>query len=98
MRLFFKDKAITGIMAVIPNREILFDDEVNNYEFSPETSLKLKTTMGYNAHRVFEHPVCVSDVAVFAIEKLIDDGKLSKESIDALIVVTETPDYIVPPT
>lgn len=98
MRLFFKDKAITGIMAVVPDREILFDDEVNNYEFSPETSLKLKTTMGYHAHRVFEHPVCVSDVAVFAIGQLIEKSKIAKEDIDALIVVTETPDYIMPPT
>lgn len=98
MRLFFNDKAITGIMAVVPDREILFDDEVENYEFSPETSMKLKTTMGYKAHRVFEHPVCLSDVAVFAIEELAKNGKIDKESIDALIVVTETPDYIMPPT
>ncbi len=98
MRLFFEDKAITGIMAIIPDRKILFDDEIQNYDFAPETSKKLKATMGYNAHRVFEHPVCVSDVAVFGINKLISESKITKDSIDALILVTETPDYIMPPT
>lgn len=98
MRLSFADKAITGIMAVIPDREIMFEDEMENYEFSPETSMKLKTTMGYKVHRVFEPPVCVSDIAVFAIEKLISEYYISKEDIDAIIVVTETPDYIIPPT
>lgn len=98
MRLFFKNKAITGIIAVVPDREILFDDEIKNYDFSPETSLKLKATMGYNAHRTFEHPVCLSDVAVSAIEELEQKNLIERQSIDALIVVTETPDYIIPPT
>lgn len=98
MRLSFRDKAITGIIAVVPDRELLFDDEVKNYEFSPETSMKLKTTMGYKTHRVFEDPVCLSDVAVFAIEELEKANKIERGTIDALIVVTETPDYIIPPT
>lgn len=98
MRLKFKDKAITGILAIVPDRELLFDDEVQNYEFPPETTMKLKTTMGYHAHRTFEEPVTVSDIAVFGINKLLQEGKLEKEDIDALILVTETPDYHMPPT
>lgn len=98
MRLKFQNKAITGILAVIPDRELLFDDEVKNYEFSPETSMKLKKTMGYNAHRIFESPVCISDIACFALKKLIDEDKLKVEDIDALLLVTETPDQPMPPT
>ncbi len=98
MRLRFNDKAISGILTIIPDRELLFDDEVKNYEFSEETSMKLKKTMGYNAHRVFESPVCVSDIATFGIEYLIKNGLFKKEEIDALLLVTETPDYIMPPT
>lgn len=98
MRLSFKDKAITGILAVVPDKEILFDDELDNYEFSPETSMKLKNTMGYHAHRIFEFPVTVSDVAVYGIERLVNSGKINADEIDALLVVTETPDYLIPPT
>lgn len=98
MRLKFQDKAITGILAIIPDRELLFDDEVANYEFSAETSMKLKKTMGYNAHRLFEYPVCVSDVVTYGMQQLFSEGLLMKEDIDALILVTETPDAIMPPT
>ena len=98
MKLKFSDKAITGILAIIPDRERLFDDEVSNYEFSEETSMKLKKTMGYNSHRIFEAPVCVSDVVTYGFNKLFSEGKLLKDEIDALILVTETPDNIMPPT
>lgn len=98
MKLSFKNKKITGILAVIPDKELLFDDEMENYEFSIETSIKLKKTMGYNAHRVFSEDICVSDVAVFALEKLFNEKRIDRNSIDALILVTETPDYLMPPT
>ena len=98
MKLNFHNKKITGILAVIPDKELLFDDEMENYEFSAETSLKLKKTMGYDRHRVFDENLCISDVAVFAFEKLFSEHAVEKDSIDALILVTETPDYLMPPT
>ena len=98
MNLKFHNKKITGILAVIPDKVLLFDDEVENYEFSVETSMKLKKTMGYNSHRIFNEKYCVSDVAVFAMEKLFNDYGIEKDSIDALLLVTETPDYLMPPT
>lgn len=98
MRLFFKDKTITGILSVVPEKVVYFDDEMENYEFPVETSIKLKTTMGYNCHRIVSEKTTVSDLAIYGIKYLLDSGKLSSDEIDALILVTETPDYIVPPT
>lgn len=98
MNLSFKDKKITGILAIIPDKELLFEDEMENYEFSVETSLKLKKTMGYNAHRIFDKDLCITDVATFALEKLFSEFGIEKDSIDVLILVTETPDYLMPPT
>lgn len=98
MKLKFRNKKISGILAVIPNKELHFDDEMENYEFSVETSIKLKKTMGYDSHRIFDNEICISDVAVFALEKLFKDYGLDKDSLDALLVVTETPDYLMPPT
>jgi 3-oxoacyl-[acyl-carrier-protein] synthase-3 len=98
MNLKFKNKKITGILTVVPDKERYFDDELDNFEFSKETSLKLKETMGYNKHRVVEDGTCVSDLALYGLKSLIERGLLKKEEIDALILVTETPDYIIPPT
>lgn len=98
MKLKFHNKKITGILAVVPDKVLHFDDEMQNYEFSVETSIKLKKTMGYDSHRIFDEGLCISDVAVFAMEKIFSDFGIAKDSIDALILVTETPDYLMPPT
>lgn len=41
---------------------------------------------------------CFSDLAFVAAEKLIDEIGWKREEIDALIVVTQSPDYLVPAT
>lgn len=98
MRLKFKDKRISGILSIVPEKSISFDDEIQNYEFPPETSLKLKEVMGYNCHRIVGEKTTVGDLACYGMKYLIDNKELDKDEIDALILVTETPDYIVPPT
>ena len=98
MKLNFKNKKIEGILSIVPSAVSFFDDEMENYEFSIETSRKLKETMGYNAHRVVDNATTVSDLAVFGLRYLKDNNLLELDSIDALILVTETPDFLIPPT
>ena len=91
-------KKITGVLAVVPARESSFLDEMANFNFPKARSLKLMEVMGYDKHRLVEPGVCVSDLAVFALQHLFDSGKLDKDGFDALILVTQTPDYLMPPT
>lgn len=98
MDLQFCDKRITGILTVLPNKEVYFEDEMENYNFSAAKSLKLKMAMGYNKHRIVEDGVCVSDLCCFGLNYLINQGLLLKEDVDALILVTQSPDYFMPPT
>ncbi|MCF6212561.1 MAG: ketoacyl-ACP synthase III [Flavobacteriaceae bacterium] len=98
MDLKFKNKKITGILTVLPKREILFEDEMGNYNFSIQKSLKLKSAMGYNKKRIVEEGTTSSDLCVFGLNYLFENKIIKKEDIDALILVTQTPDYIMPPT
>ena len=98
MKLSFTDKAITGLLTIVPANERKFVDEMANFNFSPARSLKLKEVMGYDRHRIVEGPVCSSDLAVAAIEFLLKQGNISKEEISGLILVTQTPDYLMPGT
>ena len=98
MNLRFHDKTITGLLLVVPSHERKFLDEMSQFNFSPARSLKLKEVMGYDAHRLVEGNVCSSDLAVHGFEHLFTTGALKREEIDALILVTQTPDYFVPPT
>ena len=98
MNFTFRRKRITGILAVVPANERSFIDEMKNYNFPEARSLKLKEVMGYDKRRIVEPGVCVSDLAVFGLQHLFDRGLLIREEIDALILVTQSPDYFLPPT
>jgi len=94
----FRRKRISGILAVVPARERSFIEEMKNFNFPEARSLKLKEVMGYDKHRLVEPGVCVSDLAVFGLEHLFRNGLLGRDEIDALILVTQSPDYFMPPT
>lgn len=98
MDLKFSNKKITGILSIVPAKEVLFEDEMGNYNFSTAKSLKLKAALGLNKRRVVEEGVCSSDLCIKGLSYLFDTDKLKKEDIDALLLVTQSPDYIMPPT
>ncbi|MGX5776744.1 3-oxoacyl-ACP synthase III family protein [Methylorubrum zatmanii] len=98
MRLSFRGKVIAGLLTVVPANERKFVDEMANFNFSRARSLKLKEVMGYDRHRIVAGPVCASDLAVAGLEHLFARGQLERDEIDALIVVTQSPDYLMPAT
>jgi 3-oxoacyl-[acyl-carrier-protein] synthase III len=98
MNLTFNDKVITGILAILPENVVRFEDEMENYNFSTSKSLKLKIAMGYDTHRIVKNDVCTSDLCIFGLNYLFNKELLRKEDIDALVLVTQSPDYFMPPT
>lgn len=98
MNFTFRRKRIAGLLAVVPAREQAFMDEMRNFNFPEARSLKLKEVMGYDKHRLVESGICVSDLAVYGLEYLIDRDLLNRDEIDALILVTQSPDHFMPAT
>jgi len=98
MNVKFKGKKITGILAIFPEEEIKFDDEIENYEFTRAQSMKLKLVMGFNKRRVVKEGTAISDLCVYGIEYLMEKGLLKKDEIDAMILVTQSPDHFMPAT
>jgi 3-oxoacyl-[acyl-carrier-protein] synthase III len=98
MNFTFHRKRISGILSVVPANERSFVEEMKNFNFPESRSLKLKEVMGYDKHCTVEAGVCVSDLAVRGFEHLFRQGLLKGEEIDALILVTQSPDYFMPPT
>ncbi len=98
MNLKFHNKRISGILTILPKHEVKFDDELDNYNFTRAQSLKLKLTMGYDRHRIVDDDTCISDLCVSGLSYLFDKALIQKDEIDALILVTQSPDYFMPPT
>lgn len=98
MDFVFKNKRVSGILTVLPKKAVKFEDEMANYSFSPAKCMKLKLAMGYNEHRIAEPGQCSSDFCIFGLQYLFDNGLLIKEDIDALLFVSQSADYYMPPT
>jgi len=98
LNLKFKNKKISGICVILPEYKETFEENLKNYNFSESQSLKLKNIMGYGIHRMADLFCCVSDISKYGLEYLIERGLIKKQELDALILVTQSPDYFMPPT
>ena len=96
MKTTFSGKRITGMLGILPQNEIRFEDEVKNYTFPEKQTLRLKKVMGYEKHRVVKDATASSDLCVFGLKYLLEEGLISKGEIGAIVVVTSTPDYLMP--
>lgn len=96
MDFTFKDKRISGILSVLPEQEVLFDDEVENYTFPVKQTMRLKKIMGFEKHRIAKEGTATSDLCAAGLQELLDRNLISKDEIGALVVVTITPDHFIP--
>lgn len=98
MDFVFKNKRISGILTVLPKKVVTFEEEIENYNFSPAKCMKLKLAMGYKEHRLAEPNQTSSDFCIHGMQYLFDNGLLNQNEIDALLFVSQSPDYFMPPT
>lgn len=98
MNLQYSGKRISGVLTIVPAKKSRFDDEASNYSFPIEKTLRLKSLMGFNEHHIVETNVCTSDLCVFGMQYLFDQGRVARDDIDAMVLVTQSPDYFMPPT
>lgn len=98
MKLSFKNKRISGILSIIPEKKVRFKDEISNYNFTEKQSIKLGKIMGYGTQRIVDSKTTVSDLCVFGMNYLFDNNLLDKDSIGAVVLCTQSPDYFLPAT
>lgn len=98
MNLKYNNKRITGILTILPKEIRRFEDDMGNYNFPENKSMRLKKVMGFNTHRIARQGQCSSDFCIHGLRYLFNNGLLQKKEIDALIFVSQSPDYYMPPT
>ena len=97
MNLKFRNKKITGILAILPEKEVRFEDEIDNYDFTHRQSMKLKLVMGFNKRRIVNKGTTISDLCVFGLnylfdKKLLDENDIVKY-IELVSEITSEPNY-----
>lgn len=85
-----------GMASCVPKRI------VSNLEDCPPSQRtereRLVRNIGIQTRRVCPEWQCFSDLAFVATEKLLEELQWKKDEIDVLIVVTQSPDYLIPAT
>ena len=94
----FRHARVTGIAAVVPEKCINIDDEIEFFNNDKALLERNKKILGLGTRYVVEDGTAVSNLLDAAAERLFDGMKLDRSSVDALIVVTSSPDYHYPAT
>lgn len=87
---------IKGIACAVPDN--VRRNEEYNEAFGEESVKKFINMTGIKTRYVALDEQCASDLCYAATEKLLEKLKWERSSIDALIMITQTPDYAVPAT
>lgn len=85
-----------GMASCVPRRQIS-----NLHDCPPSLRSereRLIRNIGIETRRICPEWQCFSDLAFVAAEKLIADLSWDRSEIDALIVVSQSPDYLIPST
>lgn len=85
-----------GMASCVPHRVL---DNVRDCPPSQRSEReRLVRNIGIQTRRICPEWQTFSDLALVATEKLLADLRWQREEIDALIVVTQSPDYLIPST
>ena len=87
---------IAGISCAVPTNVITSEAFVPR--FDRETVNKVIANIGVEERRHVNKGGCASDLAVAAAERLFGDLRTDRSTIDAVLFITQTPDYLVPAT
>lgn len=90
------DIRISGIASAVPEGTLTVEDVAE--QFGQEEAGKITESVGVKTRHIVSGDTCTSDLCCAAAEKILNELDWDRDSIDALIFVTQTPDYVLPAT
>ena len=93
-----KNVKIAGLSAVIPNRELSLLDDKNLYEGDKRRIERVIKSSGFLKRRVTDASTTTADLCEQAAVALLKGLNENRKSIDAIVFVSYTPDYLMPAT
>lgn len=87
---------IAGIASAVPRRVLTLEDDARI--FGQTEIERISQNIGVQQRHVVNGTTCTSDLCFAAADRLLDELGWQRDSVDALIFVTQTPDYFMPAT
>lgn len=85
---------LAGVSSCVPAK--VFDNQQDTTGFDPDEIKKVVAMAGIRQRKVADDSICSSDLCLKAAKNLLEDLQWEPSSIDALVMVTQTPDYFLP--
>lgn len=99
MKATFTQTCIRGIHTIVPPKVIDIDSELHTIYQGDQNALnRIKKVIGLQTRHIADPHITASDMGEVAANALLDSLQIDRSRIDALIFVTQTPDYILPAT
>ena len=89
--------SLTAISGAVP-KEVIYNREYNVDFFGEESVNEIVNKTGIEERRFAPDGMCASDYCLAAANELFDQLEISRDTIDILIFVSQTPDYRMPAT
>ncbi len=97
MKATFCNASIKGICTIVPPKTIDIDSELDSiYKGDKKALERIKKVIGLQTRHIAQKHITASDLGELAAKRLLESLQIPKESIDALIFVTQSPDYFCP--
>ena len=94
----FLNASLDSILSVVPAEQQSLADLSDLYGSDAVYLRKLKDLIGLDKRHVAPEGVTAGDLCCEAADRLLERRNIPRHSIDALILVTQTPDYVMPCT
>lgn len=94
----FQHTRFIAVRAAVPVKEICLDEETQYYGGNTRKVERIRNMTGMDKRRVSQNDSTASDFCAFAAEDLFNDFPDWRKKIDALIFVSQTPDWDFPAT
>lgn len=84
---------LAGIASAVPEQTRAVADDVG-----PENADRVSQALGVKRRHVVSGGLCASDLCYAAAERLLEELRWPRDTVDLLIFVSQTPDYRLPAT
>lgn len=98
-KISFNNIKISAIVTTVGNKKVTIEDEASNYGYDEKMVKRLKKRMGFNSRYVVDNNnITTSDLCYQSAVDIFENTNIKKDEIEALLFVSQTPDYKAPST
>jgi 3-oxoacyl-[acyl-carrier-protein] synthase-3 len=87
---------MAGLASAVPSQSLSYLETARLGNVTDEEATKIAGSVGVQRRHVAPPSLCASDLCCAAAEKLLAELGWERSSVEALIFVTQTPDYLIP--